>query len=1554
MATLFNTKISATYEGLFKTIDNAAITASLKELTDGSGNQSGLYVNNAGDFKVSNILEWGSLKDTGTGVTITRYVTSTDGIENFDNNTSLPTSAAVKLYVDSKFATSDTLEEVLSFGNTTGANNIVIQKSIQLPTTTTNNGTPTDVGVISFGGTFSNGNRIFNDSSGGNLRIQGTDNLQLFAPNHKISNVNGSLIIAGDTGVKLYYQNSQKLQTTTSGIDVTGNLVVSGTITGSGGSFLPLAGGTMTGNTLHGDSVKSLYGTGNDLEVYHDGTHAVVNNTTGNVYLSSLGAIFLRTNTNETSLLANANGNLELYYNNSKKFETSSTGVSVTGALSTTTDVTVGANATFLDNGKAIFGAGSDLQIYHDGSISKIIESTSELQISSAGSNLYIQSITGENGIKLIPNDSVELYYDNAKKIETLTDGAKVTGNLEVTGTITGAGGSFLPLIGGTMTGDTIHNDNVKSIYGTGSDLEIYHSGSDSYIKDSGTGDVRIVASATKIFDADQSHVQATFIDGGSVDLYYSGNKKFATTSTGISVTGNGVFSGNVTIPNAGELLLGSSGGLKAFHDGSLGFIRNSIGDFYVDQLAVTQSIIFRVSDANPNDTTALTISRNADASFGRNVTIAGDLTVNGTTTTVNSQTLAVVDPLIQLAKDNTANSLDIGLYGDYNDGTDRFLGLFSDASDGNKFKLFKGTTVEPTTTVNIGATGYEAADLVVAGLEATTISTSGTVSVGNTLYVTEYIQHLGDTNNNIRFQTGRMILQSKASGSAKIDLHDNGSLFLNSGGGTALTLDTSQNATFVGEVTTSGEIKIVDSSATGNPKLSFYQTTNERGYIQYADSGEKLIVDSDSSLILNTNNLTRLTIDSTGASTFAGDVTINTGELYVTADSGINTSAKFESGAGSTINYLQLLPNGASDTDSGYIGYDTSNNLKLFTQNTLAVTIDSLQNSTFAGSIGVGGIAASGGYMVDIAPSGGNIIRSTRGTSVFGSYQSNNSDVYLGTISNNTFKIITNDTTAITIDNSQNSTFAGSVSAGAGLQLYTDGSGNGVIYNLGQDKDLYFVVDDGGTGVNALVFDSSNGGAATFAGNIGIGAAPVGNPGTNILAVGTAGTTAGGIQLWAANNQAHYLQFGDANSGGEVYRGGIGYNHSSETLLFLQNSSTALSFTGSQAATFAGNVTVNGGQDALTINTTDTDGPYAVWKNTTNATLGYVGNANSLAAAGNTNFAVRATNDLIFASGGGTERLRITSGGELQYTGNGVIRNEISDGNYSYWFQSSSEVRFAAQYAQPLTFYNNGAERMRIDSSGNTSFEKSVTVKETLNVTPTGNPTNIVAINARAANDYANIQFRSNDGLSDYHNLIADSSRVTLSRGNDKVYDPSAYQGDFIIQRKNNDGANQVVSLGFAVTGYIGQTTGEAFISATQPTNASSADLIFGTRETGTRSEKMRITSGGDLNLKEGGNFYSGQLRNDSVTVNANTSTTVLDFTGETAGIYIITVCRSGVSVGENLVCIVAWDGSGGNVLTTLTNAGFISPVFVGTSFRVSNGNNRNCHATAQPLSLS
>ena len=142
------------------------------------------------------------------------------------DSTGLATTSQIKAYVDAQVDTVDTLSEVLANGNTTGSTNIVVQKSIQLPTTTTNTGTPTDVGVISFGGTYTNGNRIFNDTSGGTLRIQGSSNLDLFAPNHRIHNSNGDLIQAGDTGVRIYYQNSQKFTTTTNGVTITGSLTL--------------------------------------------------------------------------------------------------------------------------------------------------------------------------------------------------------------------------------------------------------------------------------------------------------------------------------------------------------------------------------------------------------------------------------------------------------------------------------------------------------------------------------------------------------------------------------------------------------------------------------------------------------------------------------------------------------------------------------------------------------------------------------------------------------------------------------------------------------------------------------------------------------------------------------------------------------------------------------------------------------------------------------------------------------------------------------------------------------------------------------------------------------------------------------------------------------------------------------------------------------------------------------------------------------------------------------------------------------------------------------
>jgi hypothetical protein len=122
-----------------------------------------------------------------------------------------------------------------------------------------------------------------------------------------------------------------------------------------------------------------------------------------------------------------------------------------------------------------------------------------------------------------------------------------------------------------------------------------------------------------------------------------------------------------------------------------------------------------------------------SETTIGDNLTVNGNLTVSGTTTTVNTATLTVEDPLIKLASGNTtSDTVDIGLFGVYDTSgsTDLYSGLFRDADDSGKWKLFKGSQTNPGTgtTINTSATGYEVATLV-ANIEG---NVTGNVS-GNT-----------------------------------------------------------------------------------------------------------------------------------------------------------------------------------------------------------------------------------------------------------------------------------------------------------------------------------------------------------------------------------------------------------------------------------------------------------------------------------------------------------------------------------------------------------------------------------------------------------------------------------------------------------------------------------------------------------------------------------------------------------------------------------------------------------------------------------------------------
>jgi len=137
--------------------------------------------------------------------------------------------------------------------------------------------------------------------------------------------------------------NNQILISTGTGIDwVNASTVI-------GGPYLPLAGGTMTGdlliNTTGGyfqvdvsdnsvkfaDNTKAKFGTGNDLQIYHDGSNSYIDDTgTGSLFVRG-SDIFIKANTSENAIIARANAAVELYHNNALKLETTSTGVDITG-----------------------------------------------------------------------------------------------------------------------------------------------------------------------------------------------------------------------------------------------------------------------------------------------------------------------------------------------------------------------------------------------------------------------------------------------------------------------------------------------------------------------------------------------------------------------------------------------------------------------------------------------------------------------------------------------------------------------------------------------------------------------------------------------------------------------------------------------------------------------------------------------------------------------------------------------------------------------------------------------------------------------------------------------------------------------------------------------------------------------------------------------------------------------------------------------------------------------------------------------------------------------
>ncbi len=194
----------------------------------------------------------------------------------------------------------------------------------------------------------------------------------------------------------------------------------------------------------------------------------------------------------------------------------------------------------FADNEKARFGTGNDLEIYHDGSHSYVLDNgTGDLRLASNGVTAITKGAT-EMCAGFNVDGAVELYYDNAKKFETKSDGIDVTGEVQCDSLDVDGESDFAGKI--TLHGDADLKDNGKLLLGTDNDLQIYHSGSDSFIDEQGAGDLKIrTVNGNGIqLISGSSENMITCASDGAVELYHNSSLRFQTNATATTMRGGG------------------------------------------------------------------------------------------------------------------------------------------------------------------------------------------------------------------------------------------------------------------------------------------------------------------------------------------------------------------------------------------------------------------------------------------------------------------------------------------------------------------------------------------------------------------------------------------------------------------------------------------------------------------------------------------------------------------------------------------------------------------------------------------------------------------------------------------------------------------------------------------------------------------------------------------------------------------------------------------------------------------------------------------------------
>ena len=225
----------------------------------------------------------------------------------------------------------------------------------------------------------------------------------------------------------------------------------------------------------------------------------------------------------------------------------------------------------------------------------------------------------------------------------------------------------------------------------------------------------------------------------------------FARAANGVSVDGSGI---NVT---GGNGLVANASGVHVVGANGISVAADSVG------VTTGSTLTVNATGIHVNSTLSLT-----------DLTLSGNLDINGTLTTVDTTNLSVTDSIISLARgQTTASTLDIGFYGTFgNATTTSYSGLFRDATD-NVYKLFSGAIPEPTTTVDTANANFALANLSINSLTLTSALAAIYGGTGQSTYAAGdlLVGAAGNTLNKLSLGTDGKVLQSNGTAVIYADL---------------------------------------------------------------------------------------------------------------------------------------------------------------------------------------------------------------------------------------------------------------------------------------------------------------------------------------------------------------------------------------------------------------------------------------------------------------------------------------------------------------------------------------------------------------------------------------------------------------------------------------------------------------------------------------------------------------------------------------------------------------------------------------------------------------